>query len=181
VQAPNFAGKKLFLNLDGRALNSAEDLMAVMSRSAKDHGLALSNICIELSERYNNAAVPRFSQISNHLRGLGVRMAIDDFGIGSSELKMLCDHSVDYVKIDGHFVRGISENRRKWLVVTTIANLAHVLGIRVVAEGVETELDLLGCREAGCDLVQGYFVARPTTDIATLPEAYVNISTASRQ
>jgi EAL domain-containing protein (putative c-di-GMP-specific phosphodiesterase class I) len=108
-------------------------------------------------------------------------MAIDDFGIGSSELKMLCDHSVDYVKIDGHFVRGISENRRKRLVVTAIANLAHVLGIRVVAEGVETELDLLGCREAGCDLVQGYFVARPTTDIAAFPEAYVNISTASRQ
>lgn len=181
ARASNPVDKKLFLNLDGRALGSAEDLMAEMFSSASARGLALSNICIELPERFNNAAVPRFPQILNQLRGLGVRIAIDDLGTGSSELKILCEHSVDYVKIDGYFIRGMAENRRKRLVVKTIADLAHVLGIRVVAEGVETERDLLGCREAGCDLVQGFFVARPTTDIAALPDAYVGISTASRR
>lgn len=174
----NLAGKKLFLNLDGRVLNSAHEFIAVMAQSVRAHGLALSDICIELSERYNNAAVPGFSRIPEQLRWLGVRMAIDDFGIGVSELKVLCDHSVDYLKIDRHFIRGIAKSRRKRLFVTTITNLAHVLGIRVVAEGVETAADFRRCREAGCDLVQGYFVARPTTQITELAPAYGKILAA---
>ena len=161
ASVPNHAGKKLFLNLDGRALSSAEEFVPGMAESAQAHGLALSDICIELSERYNNAAVPGFSQIAEQLRGLGVRTAIDDFGVGFSGLKVLCDHSVDYVKIDGHFIRGIAESHRKRLFVGTVTKLAHELGSCVVAEGVETEVDFLGCRDAGCDLVQGYFVARP--------------------
>ena len=169
---PNRAGKKLFLNLDGRALSSAEEFIPVMAEAAQAHGLALSDICIELSERYNTAAVPGFSQIAEQLRGLGVRTAIDDFGIGFSGLKMLCDHSVDYVKIDGHFIRGIAESHRKRLLVGTVTKLAHEIGSCVVAEGVETELDFRSCREAGCDLVQGYFVARPTTDMRELASAH---------
>jgi EAL domain-containing protein (putative c-di-GMP-specific phosphodiesterase class I) len=175
---PKIQRNKLFLNLDGRALDATDELFAVMAQSAQAHGLALSDLCIELSERYNNGAAPRFSQIAMQLRGLGIRMAIDDFGTGFSELKMLCDHSVDYVKIDRHFIRGIAENHRKRLLVTTITNLAHGLGVRVVAEGVETESDLVGCREAGCDLVQGYFVGRPTTDVTELPVAYGKIAIA---
>jgi EAL domain-containing protein (putative c-di-GMP-specific phosphodiesterase class I) len=175
---PKRQRKKLFLNLDGRALNATDELFAAMAQSVQAHGLALSDLCIELSERYNNGAAPGFSQIAMQLRGLGVRMAIDDFGTGFSELKMLCDHSVDYVKIDRHFIRGIAENQRKRLLVTTITKLAHGLGVRVVAEGVETESDLFGCREAGCDLVQGYFVGRPTTDVTELPVAYGKISIA---
>jgi EAL domain-containing protein (putative c-di-GMP-specific phosphodiesterase class I) len=84
-----------------------------------------------------------------------------------------------YVKIDGHFIRGIAESHRKRLFVGTITKLAHELGSCVVAEGVETEADFLHCRDAGCDLVQGYFVARPTTDVTDLPTAYSKISIAS--
>jgi EAL domain-containing protein (putative c-di-GMP-specific phosphodiesterase class I) len=168
ASASNRAGKKLFLNLDGRALSSAEEFIPVMAETAQEHGLALSDICIELSERYNHAAMPAFSQIAEELRGLGVRTAIDDFGVGFSQLRLLCDHSVDYVKIDGHFIRGIAESHRKRLFVGIVTKLAHELGSCVVAEGVETEADFLICREAGCDLVQGYFVARPTTDMREL-------------
>lgn len=175
ASAPLLARKKLFLNLDGRVLNAAEEFIAAMAESAAAHRVSLSTICLELSERYNNAAVPGFSLIAKQLRGMGVRMAIDDFGIGFSEMKMLCDYGIDYVKIDGHFIRGITENHRRRLFVTTISNLAHVLGIRVIAEGVETEADFLGAREAGCDLVQGYFIARPSTQVAELLTAYGNI------
>ena len=168
ASVPNRAGKKLFLNLDGRALNSAKEFVPVMAETARAHGLAFSDICIELSERYNHAAMPEFSHIAEELRALGFRTAIDDFGVGFSQLRVLCDHSVDYVKIDGHFVRGIAESRRKRLFVRTVTKLAHELGSCVVAEGVETEAEFLICREAGCDLVQGYFVARPTTDMREL-------------
>jgi EAL domain-containing protein (putative c-di-GMP-specific phosphodiesterase class I) len=112
--------------------------------------------------------MPESSQILEELRGLGVRTAIDDFGVGFSQLRVLCDHSVDYVKIDGHFIRGMAESHRKRLFAGTVTKLAHELGSCVVAEGVETEVDFLSCREAGCDLVQGYFVARPTTDMREL-------------
>jgi diguanylate cyclase (GGDEF)-like protein len=173
----DLTGKKLFLNLDGRALAAAEEFAAVMSDSTRSHGIALSTVCLELSERHNNAAVPGFAQISKRLRSMGIRIAIDDFGIGFSELKMLCDYGIDYVKIDGYFVHDIASDQRKRLFVTTIANLAHVLGIRVIAEGVETEADFLACREAGCDLVQGYFIARPTTDVSELLQAYGSVAT----
>jgi diguanylate cyclase (GGDEF)-like protein len=172
----DLAGKKLFLNLDGRALSAAEEFAGLMDESVRRHGIALSTVCLELSERHNNAAVPDFAHISKRLRNMGIRIAIDDFGIGFSELKMLCDYGIDYVKIDGHFVRDIAGDQRKRLFVTTIVNLAHVLGIRVIAEGVETEADFLGCREAGCDLVQGYFVARPTTDVSALLQAYGHVA-----
>jgi len=168
ARVPDHAGKKLFLNLDGRALSSADEFIPVMAEAAQAHSLALSDICIELSERYNTAAVSGFSQIAEQLRALGVRTAIDDFGIGFSQLKVLCDHSVDYLKIDGHFIRGIAGNHRKRLMVGTVTKLAHELGSCVVAEGVETEADFLSCREAGCDLVQGYFVAGATTDMREL-------------
>jgi EAL domain-containing protein (putative c-di-GMP-specific phosphodiesterase class I) len=168
ASVPNRAGKKLFLNLDGRVLSSAEGFIPLMAETAQAHGLGLSDICIELSERYNHAAMPAFSQIAKELRRLGIRTAIDDFGVGFSQLRLLCDHSVDYVKIDGHFIRGIAESHRKRLFVGIVTKLAHELGSCVVAEGVETEVDFLICREAGCDLVQGYFVARPTTDMRKL-------------
>jgi diguanylate cyclase (GGDEF)-like protein len=176
ASVPNLSAKKLFLNLDGRALTAADEFTVTMAEAAESHGIALSNICIELSERHDNAAVPGFAQISKRLRNLGIRIAIDDFGIGFSELKMLCDYGIDYVKIDGHFIRGMADDPRKRLFVTTISNLAHMLGIRVIAEGVETEGDFLGCREAGCDLVQGYFVARPTADVLELLPTYGNIA-----
>jgi EAL domain-containing protein (putative c-di-GMP-specific phosphodiesterase class I) len=172
AQVTQAAGKKLFLNIDSRAFDCIGTLVEAISRSAAANDVALSCICIELSERFNNTVLPYFSQTADALRRLGIGVAIDDLGTGSSELKMLCDHGIDYVKIDGHFIRGIALNRTKWLIVRTIATLAHSLGIRVIAEGVETEHDLLGCRAAGCDLAQGYFVARPTTDVATLREAY---------
>ena len=178
ASVPDIECKKLFLNLDGRTLGAGEDLIASMQGVLQRQGIPASAICIELSERHNNASVPGFPQLIKRLRSQGTRIAIDDFGIGFSELKLLCDFGIDYVKIDGHFIRGITDNPRKRLFVSTITNLAHVLGIRVIAEGVETEAEYLSCREAGCDLVQGYFVARPTCEISELLPAYASIMSA---
>lgn len=172
------AGKRLFLNLDGRTLAANEELRTVIAEALKGHRISPSTICIELSERYNNAAAPGFAETVKHLRSVGARIAIDDFGIGFSEMKMLCDYGIDYIKIDGHFIRGIAENHRKRLFVMTIANLAHVLGIRVIAEGVENESDYHGSREAGCDLIQGHFIARPAIEVAGLLPTYGTVAVA---
>lgn len=171
-------GEKLFLNLDGRALDAdltfSEDLATAIQRS----GLAPSSLVIELSERHDHLSNPAFPEFVTRLRALGVKIAIDDFGIGFSELRILCDFGVDYIKLDGHFVRGMSEDRRKRLFVTTMTSFAHVLGARVVAEGVEEVADYMAAREAGCDLIQGWFVARPTTDVAALQRVYAHVPAA---
>jgi EAL domain-containing protein (putative c-di-GMP-specific phosphodiesterase class I)/GGDEF domain-containing protein len=178
TSVPDIRSKRIFVNLDGRVLGSAIELVTEAAAALHRQGIAPSAITVELSERHNNLSVEGFGDIVAGLRGLGVQLAVDDFGLGFSELKMLCDYGLDYLKIDGHFIRGIASNPRKRLFVSTICNLAHVLGMRVVAEGVETESDYVGARDAGCDLIQGYFVAKPTTEVSDLLECYSHVMRA---
>ncbi|NVO14502.1 MAG: GGDEF domain-containing protein [Rhodoplanes sp.] len=175
---PDAAGKKLFINVDGRTLSSGHLILGAVAKVLESKQIPASTLCFELSERYDNDAEPTFGAVVGTLRTMGGRLAIDDFGLGVSELKLLCDYGIDYIKIDGHFIRGMAQSQRKRLLVTTISNLAHVLGIRVIAEGVETEAEYLACREAGCDLVQGYFVARPTCEMSEILGTYPHVVTA---
>jgi len=175
---PKVAGKRLFLNVDGRNFRDGNSLLAALDDALRGRRIPHSSICIELSERHNNASLPEFAEMVKRLNRAGTRIAIDDFGIGHSELKLLCDHGLDYIKVDGHFIRGSSESERKRLFVITIVDLAHVLGIRVIAEGIETEADYIAAREAGCDLAQGYFIARPTCEIEELLESYPHVVAA---
>jgi EAL domain-containing protein (putative c-di-GMP-specific phosphodiesterase class I)/GGDEF domain-containing protein len=175
---PDVQGKKLFINIDGRTLYAGRAMLEAAAKVLERQRIPASAICFELSERYDNDSAPEFSGMVETLRGLGARLAIDDFGLGFSELKLLCDYGLDYIKIDGHFIRGIAQSQRKRLFVTTITNLAHVLGIRVIAEGVETEAEYIACREAGCDLVQGFFVARPTCETSELLPTYSHVVAA---
>lgn len=176
ASVPDADGKRLFLNLDGRTLHASDELMAAAARQLAAHRIAPSTICIELSERQNHASNPDFPRLLRRLQRAGVRIAIDDFGVGHSEFRLLCDHGLDYVKVDGHFIRDIAQNHRKRLFVSTITNLAHMLGFRVIAEGVENEADYAVCRDVGCDLVQGHFVARPTCEVGGLLPVYAHVT-----
>lgn len=168
-------GEKLFLNLDGRALDEPLTVVDGLIESLRRSGIAPSSVVIELSERHDHLSSPAFPEFVRRLKRHGIRIAVDDFGIGFSELRLLCDYGLDYIKIDGSFIRGMAQNQRKRLFVTTITGLAHVLGVRVVAEGVEVAADYHAAREAGCDLVQGFFVARPTTDTDALLHSYASV------
>ena len=96
------------------------------------------------------------------LRDLGIRLAIDDFGIGYSSLAYLRQLPVDIIKIDRSFTSQLEHDAATVAIVYTITNLAHTLGKTVVAEGVESEAQLEVLTNAGCDLVQGYHFARPS-------------------
>ena len=176
ASTPDIASRRLFLNLDGRTLGTWNEIVASAARQLEKHRLPPSAICIELSERYNHSEVPGLAGLLRRLRRNGLRLAIDDFGVGHSEFKLLCDFGLDYVKIDSHFIQGIADSHRRRLFVSTITNLAHLLGIRVIAEGVENEADYIVCRDAGCDLVQGYFVARPTCEVSELLPVYPHVA-----
>ncbi len=104
------------------------------------------------------------------LRALGVAVAIDDFGTGYSSLAYLQRLPVDVLKIDQVFINGLGTETEDTSIVTAIITLAHTLGLRVVAEGVETAAQADRLRALDCDLAQGYYFARPrlATDAAPL-------------
>jgi EAL domain-containing protein (putative c-di-GMP-specific phosphodiesterase class I) len=95
------------------------------------------------------------------LRGLGVHLALDDFGTGYSSLSFLKRIPADIVKIDQSFVADIERSRDCRLIIQSITDLAHGLGLGATAEGVETLQQLRLVRELGCDVVQGYLISPP--------------------
>jgi diguanylate cyclase (GGDEF)-like protein/PAS domain S-box-containing protein len=100
-------------------------------------------------------------RILNRLHEVGVRLYIDDFGTGYSSLSYLQKLPVDYIKIDQSFVRALSNSKDSSIIVRTTIDLAHDIGRQVVAEGVETREHWDQLAAYGCDLAQGYFIARP--------------------
>jgi EAL domain-containing protein (putative c-di-GMP-specific phosphodiesterase class I) len=100
-------------------------------------------------------------RVLTELRELGVRVAIDDFGVGQSSLSYIRRLPAADVKIDRSFVRDVATQPRDAAIVRATVALAHELGLTVTAEGIETAEALRRLRELGCDHGQGYFIARP--------------------
>ena len=95
------------------------------------------------------------------LSAAGVELAIDDFGTGYSSFSRLQQLPVSRVKIDRCFVHDIPNNKGNCAIARAIISVAHDLGIAVVAEGVETHEQVVFLSEAGCDILQGYYIGRP--------------------
>ncbi len=177
---PEYSSATLFLNLDVRLIRQGHEFLEKVLHHLRAAGIAPSSVCFEFSERFDNTSVPEFADLVAEMRKAGFKLAIDDFGVGHGEMKLLCDFPVDYLKIDRHFVSAIDNNPRKRHLVKNIVNIAHTLGIRVIAEGIETEAEFLACREYGVDLVQGYFIARPTTFLTELQPAFPHLADIGR-
>jgi EAL domain-containing protein (putative c-di-GMP-specific phosphodiesterase class I) len=95
------------------------------------------------------------------LRSLGLHLAVDDFGTGYSSLTYLKRFPVEAIKVDRTFVNGLGIDQEDSTIVEAVVNLGHSLGLSVVAEGVETPLQLSRLRDIGCDRGQGYLFGRP--------------------
>src|SRR5690606_34959722 len=103
----------------------------------------------------------RASKILHALSEMGVTLSIDDFGTGYSSLAYLRTLAVHRLKIDRSFVSGIEANHAERVIVESTIKLAHGLGLQAVAEGIETPEQFAILRELGCDLGQGYVIAKP--------------------
>jgi EAL domain-containing protein (putative c-di-GMP-specific phosphodiesterase class I) len=122
------------------------------------------NIELEITE--GTLMAPRSLSTICALRDMGLSIAIDDFGSGYSSLGYVRSFMPDRLKLDMSFVKGIGHSRVDEVIVKTVLAMGHTLGIRIVAEGVETREQLDFLRTHGCDEVQGYLVARPI-DVST--------------
>ncbi len=103
----------------------------------------------------------RATAVIDQLRRIGVQVSIDDFGTGYSSLANLRRLQVDSLKIDRSFVTGMTESIEDRLIVRSIIDLAHGLGLSTVAEGVETVAQVEALTDLGCDLIQGFLVSVP--------------------
>jgi diguanylate cyclase (GGDEF)-like protein len=124
------------------------------------HGLDESLLEVEITETTLLRSTSRAHFVLGELRRRGVRVALDDFGTGHSSLANLASFEVDALKIDRSFV--LADDRRSQAIVASIIDLAHRLGIEVVAEGVETQAQHDALIAAGCDILQGYLLGRPS-------------------
>ncbi len=141
-----------------------------------DNGVDPTHVALEFTESALIAANPVTGSVLGELTALGVRMGLDDFGTGFSSLAYLKRFPIDFLKIDRSFVAGLREDEARdpvpagerdgddTAIVTGTIALAHSLGLRVVAEGVETEEQLQILRRLRCDQAQGFHFSEPVTD-----------------
>jgi EAL domain-containing protein (putative c-di-GMP-specific phosphodiesterase class I) len=150
----------LAVNLSTRSLLD-RGLPGVVSKMLARHGLAPQRLELEITESMIASDPERALEVLAQLRSVGVRLALDDFGTGYSSLANLRDLEVERLKIDRSFTQAMIENPPDAVIVASTVELAHRLGLEVVAEGVETQEAWERLREMNCDLAQGYFLSRP--------------------
>jgi diguanylate cyclase (GGDEF)-like protein/PAS domain S-box-containing protein len=148
------------VNLSPRTLHDPE-LTDYMARTMAAHGLDRGRLVIEITESTAMRDPGLTARVLESLRDIGVSIAVDDFGVGHSSLAYLKLFPVDLLKLDGSFVRGIGTGGNDEHLVEIMISLAHRIGAKVVAEGVEQQPQMEWLRNAGCDYIQGYLVGRP--------------------
>lgn len=153
-------GFTLAVNVSARQLHDAQ-LASEVARLMAFYQVPQNMLELELTESSLMQEPEHARELFCELRTMGVRIAIDDFGTGYSSLNYLKQFVPDLLKIDKSFVDGIVSDHRDRAIFTAIVDLAHTLGICVIAEGVEEERQMESLRHAGCDWVQGFLMARP--------------------
>jgi len=141
----------------------AQELPEQIEALLRDTGVSPENLELEITETSIMNDPQRVIRTLNRIRDLGVQFAIDDFGTGYSSFAYLTKLPVSCIKIDKSFVQNIESDRDSSVVVRSIIDLGHNLGLKVVAEGVETAQAMELLRTFQCDEVQGYYLCRPIT------------------
>ncbi len=157
---PRFAGLTVAVNVSGRQLMSAS-FHGTVAEALGESGLTADALWLEITETALMSDVKAATVALRELRNLGLHLAVDDFGTGYSSLTYLKRFPVEAIKVDRSFVSGLGIDQEDTTIVEAVVKLGHSLGLVVVAEGVETPLQLARLREIGCDHGQGYVFGRP--------------------
>jgi diguanylate cyclase (GGDEF)-like protein len=151
----------LSVNLSPRQIQQQPDLPQVIERALNEANRAPHLVEFEITESMLMSDSATTHNTLMQLREMGVRLAIDDFGIGFSSLSYITRFSIDRIKIDRSFIRKCTREGGNLAVVRAMVAMAHGLSMTVVAEGVESAAEFRFLRDEGCDAVQGYYLSRP--------------------
>lgn len=150
----------LSVNLSGHSLNDGQ-LMKYIFEAFASSKIACEKICFEITETVALTDLDDIVDFMVELKNLGCSFALDDFGTGSSSYQYLKRLPVDFIKIDGSFVRDMTRNRQDWAMVKSITDMGHLMGISVIAEYVEDAETLNQLKVIGVDHAQGYYIEKP--------------------
>lgn len=151
---------ELSINLSGTSITDNEFLEYVLEQIS-EYGVGTSKLCFEITETGAIDNLPRAADFVQTLKNIGCKFSLDDFGTGLASHKYLKELPVDYVKIDGTFIRDIDTNRTDYAMTKSINDLAHFLGQKTVAECVENLEVVPALREIGIDYLQGWGIGMP--------------------
>ncbi len=150
----------IWVNVSARQL-SEPDLLTTITEALSDTGLEPEALCVELTESaLLDDPELAASQLLELQKG-GIRIGLDDFGTGYSSLSHLAEFPLDVLKIDRSFVAGLGTKELSTTIVGAMVDLAHRLNLTVIAEGVETAVQLSTLRELNCDMAVGFYFSRP--------------------
>ncbi|MEH6581944.1 MAG: DUF1631 family protein [Halioglobus sp.] len=148
------------INLSGASVTD-DSFMEYLLEQISEFGVGTNRLCFEITETGTISNLIKAADFVRTFRNIGCKFSIDDFGTGLASHNYLRELPVDYVKIDGTFITGISENRNDYAMARSINDLAHFLGQETIAESVENESIINSLREIGVDYLQGWGIAKP--------------------
>jgi EAL domain-containing protein (putative c-di-GMP-specific phosphodiesterase class I) len=156
-------GHQLTVSINVSATNVLDvDFVDLVREQLHRHRLPAQALILEITETTLIADLERCGQVIDELRKLGCMVSIDDFGAGFTSLASLSKLAVGEVKLDRSFLAALDRQPNSRALIEATINLAHALGLQVVAEGVEGPGALDTLTILGCDLAQGYYIARPS-------------------
>lgn len=166
VKAVNLAARLkvsslLSINFMPNAVYQPELCIRTTLQAATEFGFPLDRIMFEVTEAEKVDDVSHLQSILTHYQDRGFVTALDDFGAGYSGLNLLADLDVSVLKLDMGLIRDIDKHDRKHAIVRGIVATCQELGVKLIAEGVETQAEFVSLRAIGIDLFQGYYFARP--------------------
>ena len=148
------------INLSGTSLNT-NTLLKYITQEYKKYNINPENVCFEITETAAINNLPKVAKLVRELKKLGFKFALDDFGKGVSSFMYLSSLPVDYLKIDGEFVKNLLNNTVNHAIIWSINNIGRILGIQIIAEYVENEHLHDALNDIGIDFAQGYEFGRP--------------------
>ena len=159
---------RLSINFMPNAVYEPAACIRATLEAARRVGFSHQQIMFEFTENERMIDVPHVQRIISEYRKQGFLTALDDFGAGYAGLNLLASFQPDLIKLDMELIRGIASSPARQTIIACLTTMARELGIKVLAEGVESAAELTALRAAGIQLFQGYLFAKPA--VASLPE-----------
>ena len=155
-----FGKRSISVNLSPRQFADS-NLVTIVKNALDVSGINPTQLDLEITESTAMYAIDKSIEVLHKLKDLGVRISIDDFGTGYSSLSYLQQMPIDNLKIDRSFIKNLHHSAKDKAFVQAIVTMAHTLGMRIIAEGVELEEQFTFLKEINCEVAQGYLFSKP--------------------